>query len=139
MMRPWWIMACRGDDTAPQEDVDVPLDPSTLVGQFVVEAGIRQAWPFVTLCDNRPATSVETRIYIDAPIEVTPNRPGHTIGDEDAQVVALLQLVGLTVTTAEITNSGDLVVTFEHGTAALRISGEGTAATVAEPWWVGRA
>jgi hypothetical protein len=125
--------------TVRQEEIGVLMDPTTLVEQFVVEVGIRQAWPFVTLCDYRPATSVETRIYIDAPIEMTPNRREHAITDEDAVIVSLLQLVNLTVTTAEITNSGDLVLAFERGTAELRIPGARSPTTVGEPWWISRA
>src|SRR3989440_12299618 len=30
--------------------------PRELIGCFVVEVGLRQAWPFLTFCDNRPAT-----------------------------------------------------------------------------------
>ena len=41
-----------------------------LRGQFVVEVGLRQAWPFLTLCDNAPTPPRETRVYIGTTFHV---------------------------------------------------------------------
>jgi hypothetical protein len=45
-------------------------DVKALQGQFVVEIGVRQAWPFLTLCDNarhRPAKPGSTSARASVP------------------------------------------------------------------------
>ena len=44
------------------------MDPAPLVGRHVVEVGMRQAWPFLTLAD--PESGREVRLYVDAPLTV---------------------------------------------------------------------
>jgi hypothetical protein len=79
---------------------------------------LRQSEPVVIDC--RSTKSSVERLALRAP-------------GEDGVLIEQRPSLVEPVTTAEVTNSGDLVVTSEHGTAALRISGKGTAATAIEP------
>jgi hypothetical protein len=108
------------------------------VGRFVTEVGVRQAWPFVTLCDNRPTRADELRLYIDADFSVEPARPlPAEVADEvDQWLRALSDLLNRTVTAQRVTATGDLVLTFDDE-LALSISGTASATTVGEPWWTG--
>jgi hypothetical protein len=107
-------------------------EPVELRGCFVVETGERQAWPFVTFCDNSGPGSRETRLYLDARWTVQGQRgvPGSP-GDP---IVSLLALNGLTVEQARVTGAGDLEISFAGG-SRLGVSGVATAATAGEPWW----
>ncbi len=49
-------------------------DVYALRGQFVVEVGVRLAWPFLTFCDDALPSPNETRLYIDTIFRVEPGR-----------------------------------------------------------------
>jgi hypothetical protein len=66
-------------------------DAFGLNGRFVVEIGIRQAWPFVTLCDNRARPANEVRLYIDTVFDVAPGRIVRS-DDERERMTALADL-----------------------------------------------
>ena len=105
-------------------------DAQSLAGSFVVEVGQRQAWPFVTFCDNTPTPPVETRLYLDAPFVVSP-------GPQDQSPLdTLAQINNLAVADVHVMNDGGLTVVFEGG-LRLMASGQATADTAGEPWWLG--
>ena len=112
------------------------IEPTELVGSFVVEIGERQAWPFVGFCDNEPTPAVERRLYIDADVVVASPDGRHTEPGRNDVVSALLALNGLTVSEAE-TDKGQLRLSFDDG-SALVVRGVARADTVGEPWWFGQ-
>lgn len=95
-----------------------------LVGTFVVEVGERQAWPFVTFCNNDPTPPVETRLYIDTDYSL-------------AGAASLGDLMSLEVDTATVEDAA-LLLTFTGG-AMLDISGVANATTSHDVWWLGSA
>jgi hypothetical protein len=115
----------------------VVTDASTLVGRFVVEVGRRQAWPFLTLCDNRPEKSDEIRLYIDTAFEVAPGPAYSADGETSQLLVAIGALENLTVVAAAVGEEGDLSLTFDND-RVLRVSGLAAAYTGGPPWWIGR-
>ena len=117
----------RGDvRMQPEEE-----DPTLLVGAFVVEAGRRQAWPFINL--HHPDTNREVRVYIDTTFSVHPTWPA--MEQDDRPVLeALDSLDGLTVTTVERPGYG-LHLVFDD--TQLRIDGVANRLTSGSPWWVG--
>lgn len=111
----------------------VPVDISNLAGSFVVEIGIRQAWPFIGFCDNRLARSRETRLYIDAAWAIDA-AVVHDVEDDERWLLTAARLNGATVVGAYVGTDGALNVETDEG-HALVVSGEATASTVGEPWW----
>lgn len=105
---------------------------SDLAGCFVVEAGERQAWPFVGFCDNRRSSPLrETRLYLDCEWHVSPSSASGS-----NPLLGLLELNNLTVAAAFTDDrTPSLVIEFEGG-ASLTVSGEATASTTGEPWWL---
>lgn len=104
------------------------LAPSELVGWFVVEAGRRQAWPFVNLAD--PNSGREVRIYLDAAFAVEPGWP--TLRqDDDVAILALSTLDGLTVSATDGTDGG---LRLMFGDASLAVVGEVNELTVDSAW-----
>ncbi|MDA0180113.1 hypothetical protein OJ997_07380 [Solirubrobacter phytolaccae] len=110
-----------------------------LVGQFVVEIGVRQVWPFLGFCDNRPTPSTEVRFYFDAPFSTSEPDWWLTEGDPDAGLPHLLELNGMTVTAVERAEDRSLTIVFDDGDARLTVSGEPTAHTTGDVWWFGSA
>lgn len=108
-------------------------NPSDLVGCFVVEVGERQAWPFVTFCDNRATPPREARLYIDTLVQV--ESPDSAAVPDGPVLVQLLALNNLSVTGIEQT-SGSIVVAFDNG-SRLRVSGEAEKWTTGDVWWFG--
>ncbi|HLS25927.1 MAG TPA: hypothetical protein VK063_08650 [Beutenbergiaceae bacterium] len=106
------------------------MDLSRLRGWFVVEAGRRQAWPFIVLSD--PDTGTEVRVYIDTTFSV---RPGWQAlrQDDDAVLAALDSLQGLTVTAGR-SGPGGLLVQF--GQHELRVETQPNDLTTHDVWWV---
>lgn len=87
------------------------MDVERIVGSYVVEIGFRQAWPFLGLCDNRPSSAQETRLYIDASwtIESTTSIGGSA--DDIAWLTAAMALNGRTIDTARVDDNGSLRLT----------------------------
>jgi len=110
----------------------VPVDVSGLAGSFVVEIGIRQAWPFVGFCDNRPARSRETRLYIDADWSIDA-AVVDDVEDDERWLLTAARLNGANVVGAYVDTDGTLNVETDEG-HTLVVSGEATASTVGEPW-----
>lgn len=114
----------------------VPVDISGLAGSFVVEIGVRQAWPFVGFCDNRPARSRETRLYIDAAWSIDA-AVVEDVEDDERWLLTAARLNGANVVEAYVGTDGALNVETDEG-HTLVVSGEATASTVGEPWWFSR-
>ncbi|ANS78010.1 hypothetical protein SGUI_0614 [Serinicoccus hydrothermalis] len=110
------------------------MDVDQLVGAFVVEVGIRQAWPFLGFCDNREAPSKEARLYLDASWSINDER-GPRSGATEDWLVAADDLNGLTVSRATAESDGRLRLDFTGG-ATLSISAEVASASSGEPWWM---
>jgi hypothetical protein len=109
------------------------VDPTLLVGAFVIEAGRRQAWPFINL--YHPDADREVRLYIDTTFSVHPAWPAAMEQHDDAVVNALDSLDGLTVEAVERVGDG-LRLTF--GAERLEIHREANRLTSGSPWWVGQ-
>ena len=108
------------------------MDISELVGSFVVEIGVRQAWPFIGFCDNGPTRSRETRLYIDAPWS-TGAVADDDVEDDDRWLLAAVRLNGANIVGAYVETDGTLKMETDQG-HTLAVAGEPTAGTVGEPW-----
>ncbi len=107
------------------------IDGVNLVGWDVLEVGIRQAWPFLTLGSPLPKRG-ERRLYIDTAFRVGDS------ADMVSGAAALSQLGHLcllTITNVSSLNDG-LTITFDNG-ITLQISGEPSAWTTHDCWWLG--
>jgi hypothetical protein len=115
-------------------------DPHSLVGFFVTEVGVRQAWPFVTFTSNSGTMMpTELRLYIDTTCEVNPAPPFvfDLAAEEPASVLpALLGVLNLTVTAVTLAENADLVLGFDGG-ITLRVSGTPSTWTTQDVWWLG--
>ncbi len=109
------------------------VDPHDLKGRFVVEVGLRQAWPFLTLCDPRPAYAHEVRLFIDTTFQITSDRTEYHRDDPNA---LLFDLNGLTVTSVEVGSDQGLVLGFDDGGQTLSIDGTSADFTTADVWWL---
>lgn len=105
------------------------MDLNRLQGWLVVEAGRRQAWPFLAL--NDPDSGAETRLYLDTTFTVRPGWADLRQHDE-AALVALDSLIGLTVTSSTYCPHGLLVVFGEH---ELQVRAEPNDLTSHDVWW----
>ena len=112
-------------------------DVYALRGQFVVEFGVRQAWPFLTFCDNAKTPPDETRLYIDTIFRVGSGPTLFTAGDPDPAVEVLADLNSRTVTNVALGEGNELTITFDDGQQVLRVSSEASAFTTGEIWWLG--
>lgn len=115
-------------------DVDAPKVPAP--GSFVVEVGMRQAWLFLTFCDNTGESLTETKLYLDTSWTLGADAFDLDAGDLESGLVLLCGLINQTVADAKLLPDGGLLLTFDDG--QLEISGTGTAATTHENWWLGR-
>jgi hypothetical protein len=106
--------------------------PGSVRGWFVVEVGVRQAWPFLGLAD--PESGREVRLYIDSTFSVA---PGHlNLRQHDDGVFAALEtLNGQTITTATATSAA---LDLDFGGVHLRVDGQANELTSHESWWFGR-
>lgn len=115
-------------------------DPHSLVGFFVTEVGVRQAWPFATFHSNSETmTPTELRLYIDTTCEVNPAPPFvfHLAAEKPASALsAILEVLNLTVTAVTVGDNADLVLGFDGG-VTLRVSGTPSAWTTQDVWWLG--
>ncbi|MGW9196635.1 hypothetical protein [Micromonospora chersina] len=115
-------------------------DPRSLVGFFVTEVGVRQAWPFVTFTSNSVAMApTELRLYIDTTCKAFPPSPSvfKLAAEEPASALpALLGVLNLTVTAVTVADNADLVLRFDGG-VTLQVSGTPSAWTTHDVWWLG--
>lgn len=101
-----------------------------LDGWFVVEAGRRQAWPFLTLA--APEAGTEVRLYIDATFSVDPG--WDAVRQDDDALVALDSLNGLTIVSSR---SGDDGLRVDLGAATLQVQPRPNELTTHAVWWTG--
>jgi hypothetical protein len=114
-------------------------DSQALVGFFVTEVGVRQAWPFVTFTSNSATvTPTELRLYIGTICEVSPPPPFvlDLAAEEPASALpALLEVLNLTVTAVTVADSAELLLGFDGG-ITLRVAGTPSAWTTHDVWWL---
>jgi hypothetical protein len=106
-------------------------------GSFVTEVGMRQAWLFLTLCDNTPETPVETRLFLDTSWSLDSDRFDLDADELESGLVALCRLVNRTLDHSAVLADGGLLLDFGDD-GRLEIDGNGTAATTHDVWWLGR-
>jgi hypothetical protein len=109
------------------------MDVSDLAGCFVVEIGIRQAWPFVGFCDNRPTRSRETRLYIGTGWSIG-EAAADDADDDERWLLAAYGLNGASVMGEHVEIDGALNLEMDDG-RTLVVSGQATTSTGGEPWW----
>jgi hypothetical protein len=112
----------------------VTIDAEALHGWFVVEVGVRQAWPFLTLSD--PESGGEARLYIDTEFRLEPGGAHFTDGDAERSMAALLDLSNRTVTAVERQGDAGLGLRFDDGERALFVSGTPATFTTHDVWWL---
>jgi hypothetical protein len=120
-------------------DADSPRVPAP--GSFVVEAGMRQAWLFLTFCDNTGESLTETKLYLDTNWTLGAHAFDLDADELESGLVLLCGLINQTVADAKLLPDGGLLLTFDGPTidhGQLEISGAGTAATTHDSWWLGR-
>lgn len=108
------------------------IDPSALKGWHVVEAGRRQAWPFLGLAD--PHSGREVRLYLDSTFSVVPGWRELRQHD-DAVLPALDTLTALTVT--DVRDVPGEAIGFEFERAVLTVAALPNELTSHSPWWIG--
>jgi hypothetical protein len=82
------------------------VDLDQLAGSFVVEIGLRQAWPFLGLRDNRPSPAQEIRLYINATWSI--ETASLTTGSDDdiTWLTAALAFNGETIDDVRVDDDG---------------------------------
>jgi hypothetical protein len=106
-----------------------------LRGQFVVEVGVRQAWPFLTFCDNMPTPPTETRLYIGTSFCVGSSPQTFADGDPDPAVAQLLELNDRTVTDVVLGAGNELRLVFDDGSSTLVVDAERREFS-GDIWWL---
>ena len=106
-----------------------------LRAQFVVEVGVRQAWPFLTLCDNAPTPPRETRLYIGTTFRVGSSPRTFADGDPEPAVAELMELNNRTVTAVAIGADNELRLVFDGGQSTLVVDGAPRDVT-GDIWWL---
>ncbi|MEV6175158.1 hypothetical protein AB0L99_44055 [Streptomyces sp. NPDC051954] len=114
--------------------------PAFLVDYFVMEIGIRQAWPFVTFANNQEGADLaEVRLYIDGAFTVeSAGSPLDGAEHDDIQLwlLRLAKVLNLTVEEAVMREDTTLFLRFD-GDLCLQISGSPATWTTADVWWFG--
>jgi hypothetical protein len=113
----------------------VTVGPETLEGCFVVEVGLRQAWPFLTFSDPETGADAEVRLYIDTEFWVEPGPRRFADGDSERATAALLDLSNRTVTAVERQDDNGLVLRFDDE-RALSVAGRAASFTTHDIWWL---
>jgi hypothetical protein len=114
----------------------VANEVEALRGQFVVEVGVRQAWPFLTLCDNAPTPPRETRLYIGTTFRVGSSPQTFADGDTEPAVAQLLELNNRTVTDVAVGANNELRLVFDRDQSTLTVDAVPRDFT-GEIWWLG--
>lgn len=109
------------------------VDAHDLHGAFVVEAGVRQAWPFLTFA--LPNDDNERRLYIDTTFRL--DDKDLTDGDPERAAAELLILNNRTVTEVTVADDRSLTVRFDPG-QSLIVAGAAAAFTTHDAWWFGK-
>ena len=113
-------------------------DAFALQGRFVTEVGVRQAWPFLTFCDNGTAPANEVRLYIDTTFRIDAGPVAFGDGDPEPAAAALLDLIDRAVTDVQLATTNELIMTFDGGERVLVVAGESAHFTTGDIWWLGK-
>jgi hypothetical protein len=106
-------------------------------GSVVTEVGIRQAWLFLTLCDNEPTPPTEVRVYLDSNWTLGTTRFDLDADELESGLLTLCRVLNTTLAAAS-TSGADLVLDFEdHG--RLHVDGRGAVNTTHDVWWLAKA
>jgi hypothetical protein len=114
----------------------VAANAHVLQGQFVVEVGVRQAWPFVTFCASDPSETSEIRLYIGTTFRLDTGRRAFEDGDAERAAGVLLELNNRTVTDVQTSEANELLLSFDGGERALVIAGTAASFTTHDVWWL---
>lgn len=110
------------------------MEATELKGAFVVEVGVRQAWPFLGFA--WPDRETEGRLYIDTAFRID----GEELADGDPAraATALLALNSCNVTGVAVNDDAELTVRFDPPeNNVLVVSGTGASFTTHDVWWLG--
>ncbi|MEJ7786518.1 MAG: hypothetical protein WKF96_17080 [Solirubrobacteraceae bacterium] len=111
------------------------MEANDLQGAFVVEVGVRQAWPFLTFA--WPDRDAECRLYIDTTFRVDDQDLAD--GDPGRAVSALLALSNEYVTEVVVGDNAELTLRFESSPRlVLVVAGTSADFTTGAIWWLGR-
>jgi len=113
----------------------VAEEVEALRGQFVVEVGVRQAWPFLTLCDNAQTPPRETRLYIGTTLRVGTSAQTFADGNPEPAVAQLLELNNRTVTDVAVSADNELRLVFDGGQSTLTVDAVPRPFT-GDIWWL---
>jgi hypothetical protein len=108
-----------------------------LQGRYVVEVGLRQAWPFVTFCGSDPSATSEIRLYIDTTFRLDEGRRVFEDGDAERAAAELLDLSNRTVTDVQSSEANELLASFDGGERVLVVAGTPASFTTQDVWWLG--
>ena len=108
------------------------MDPRSLKGAAVLEAGVRQVWPFLTF--GGPHRDGEARLYIDTTLRLDDEQ--HVEDDPERAAAALLGLINLIVAEASVDDQSRLTLSFDGG-RVLVVSGTPAHFTTHDVWWFG--
>ena len=103
-----------------------------------MEVGVRQAWPFLTFCDNSPTPPREMRLYIGTTFRVGSAPQTFADGDPDPAVAQLLELSNRTVTDVALGADNKLRLVFDGGQSMLTVDAVPRDFT-GDIWWLGAA
>jgi hypothetical protein len=110
------------------------MDANDLQGAFVVEAGVRQVWPFLTFA--WPDRDGECRLYIDTTFRVDDQDLAD--GDPERAASALLALSNENVTAVVVGDDGELTLRFDSSPRrVLVVAGTSADFTRVDIWWLG--
>src|SRR5262245_35385344 len=89
-------------------------EPAELLrsGSFVTEVGIRQAWLFLTLCNNAVAPAQETRLFLDTNWSLGVIRFSLDTDELEAGLLTLCRLINRTLARDAWMSGADLVLDF---------------------------
>jgi hypothetical protein len=110
------------------------MEANDLQGAFVVEVGVRQAWPFLTFA--WPDQDAEYRLYIDTTFRVD----DHDLADGDPEraASALLALNNTNVTEVVVGDDAELTLRFDSPVGGvLVVAGTTADFTTGDIWWLG--
>jgi hypothetical protein len=113
-------------------------EAEALRGKFVIEVGLRQAWPLLALCDNAPTPPRVTRLYIGTTFRVGSSPRAFADGGPESAAVELLELNNRTVTSVSVGGDNELRLVFDGGQSTLAVDPVPLDFTM-DIWWLGAA
>ena len=108
-------------------------DLTPLIGMYVIEARVRQAWPLLTLLDH--SGDVERRLYFDTDLAFGSESRRWSGSGRPRTYLGLSRLVNCWIEGVSITTDGDLRLRFDDG-SELAVRRDGIAKTTGDAWWL---